>query len=129
MKKFWLLFPVLAVVLSVAGCVSNTSGMRIEEGCLIVDNPRFASHFRVLHHLKQVKETGFTYVQLVVQNTGEGDVRFQYRFQWKDADGFWLEETAPTWQVATIHGKDTVALDAVSEHRNIADFRVVLRCL
>lgn len=112
-----------------AGCVSDTSGIRIEESRLIVDNPRFASHFRISHHLKRRLETGSIQVQLTIQNDDRGDVRFQYRFEWLDADGMLIDETSPMWRVASIHGKDKKVLEGVSESKQAADFRLVIRSL
>lgn len=127
MKLLLMILSLLAVV--VTGCVSDTSGIRIEDSRLIVDNPRFASHFRISHHLKRKLETGLMQVQLTIQNDDRGDVRFQYRFEWLDADGMLIEETSPMWQVASIHGKDKKVLEGVSESKQAADFRLVIRSL
>ena len=127
MKLLLMILPLLAVV--VTGCVSDTSGIRIEDSRLIVDNPRFASHFRISHHLKRKLETGLMQVQLTIQNDDRGDVRFQYRFEWLDADGMLFEEMSPMWQVASIHGKDKKVLEGVSESKQAADFRLVIRSL
>ncbi|MGN0854683.1 MAG: DUF1425 domain-containing protein [Kiritimatiellia bacterium] len=127
MKMLLMFLPLFAI--AVTGCVSDTSGIRIENSRLIVDNPRFASHFRISHHLKRQLETGFLQVQLTVQNDDRGDVRFQYRFEWLDADGMLIEETSPMWQVASIHGKDRKVLEGVSESKQAADFRLVIRSL
>lgn len=119
----------MAAAVLLCGCISDTSGIRIEDSRLIVDNPRFASHFRIVHHLKRHLDNGFTQVQLTLQNDDRGDVRFQYRFEWLDVDGMVLEETSPMWQVASIHGKDRKVLEGVSESKVVADFRLVIRSL
>lgn len=119
----------LLVLFGLIGCHSDTSGIRIEDSKLVIDNPRFASHFHVTHQLKRKLDNGLVHVQLAIQNEDRGDVRFQYRFEWLDADGMVLEETLPTWQVATIHGKNRKVIEAVSESKDAADFRIVVRSL
>ena len=124
-----LLVAISLLMTAFAGCVSDTSGIRIEDSRLVVDNPRFASHFRISHHLKRKLDTGLTQVQLTMQNDDRGDVRFQYRFEWLDADGMTLEETSPMWHVASMHGKDKKVIEGVSESKEAADFRLVIRSL
>ena len=126
MKK---LLALLAVAASFAGCVTDTSGIVVEKGRLVVHNQRFASHLEMQYQLKRETPSNFVHVQAFLQNADSKDFSFQYRFEWKDADGMMLRETNPTWKVATIHGRDTLALEGVSESPHAADFRLVVKPL
>ena len=112
-----------------AGCISDTSGIAVEKGKLTVYNQRLAAHMSLTHHLRRDTKTGFVHVQAVLQNADYGDIQFQYRFEWYDADGMLIEETSPMWHTARVHGKDRKVLEGVSESRQAADFRLVIRAL
>lgn len=122
-----ILFATIAVAF--AGCITDTSGIVVEKGKLTVHNRRLASHMSLTHHLKRDTTTGFVHVQAVLQNADYGDIQFQYRFEWYDADGMLIEETSPMWHTARVHGKDRKVLEGVSESRQAADFRLVVRAL
>lgn len=117
------------VTLAFSGCISDTSGIVVEKGKLIVHNQRLASHIYLTHHLRRDTSTGFAHVQAVLQNADYGDIQFQYRFEWYDKDGMLLEETSPMWHIARVHGKDRKVLEAVSESKQASDFRLVIRAL
>ena len=119
----------LLVAASFIGCATNTSGTVIEKGRLYVYNQRFASHLEMKYQLRRQTTTNFIHVQAFLQNADTSDFAFQYRFEWKDADGMVLPETNPSWKVATIHGRDTLALQGVSESPDAADFRLVVKPL
>lgn len=119
----------LFVAASFSGCATRTDGMVIEKGRLVVYNQRFASHLEMKYQLRRQTTTNFIHVQAFLQNADTTDFTFQYRFEWKDADGMMLRETNPSWKVATIHGRDTVALEGVSENPDAADFRLVVKPL
>ena len=122
---------VLFAVLSAAfvGCITDTSGIAVEKGKLTVYNQRLAAHMSLTHHLKRDTKTGFIHVQAVLQNADYSDIQFQYRFEWYDADGMLIDETSPMWHTARVHGKDRKVLEGVSESRQAADFRLVIRAL
>jgi len=122
MKK---LLSLLAVVAAFAGCVTNESGIVVEKGRLIVHNQRFASHLEMQYQLRRETPSNF----VLLQNADVSDFTFQYRFEWKDADGMMLHETNPVWKVATVHARDTLALEGVSESPEAADFRLVVKPL
>lgn len=125
------LFVVLAFASAMAGCmaVKDTSGIVVEKGRLVVHNERFATHLGMQYQLRRETPTNLLHVQAFVQNADETDLTFQYRFEWKDEDGMILRETNPSWKIATIHGKDTLALEAVGESPCAADFRLVVKPL
>ena len=128
MKK---LIAVLLIATSavLAGCLTDTSGIVVEKGKLVVHNQRLAAHLDMQYQLRRETPSNFIHVQAFVQNADESDFSFQYRFQWRDADGMMLRETIPVWKTATIHGRDTLALEGVSETPAAADFRLVIKPL
>jgi uncharacterized protein YcfL len=118
-----------ALAIAFAGCITDTSGIAVEKGKMTVYNQRLAAHMSLTHHLRRDTKTGFVHVQAVLQNADYGDIQFQYRFEWYDADGMLIEETSPMWHTARVHGKDRKVLEGVSESRQAADFRLVVRAL
>lgn len=120
-----MILSMLAIVF--AGCISDTSGIVVEKGKMIIHNQHLAAHMFLTHHLRRDTSTGFVHVQAVLQNADYGDIRFQYRFEWYDKEGMLLEETSPMWHTARVHGKDRKVLEAVSESRQASDFRLVIR--
>ena len=89
-KCILILASALAIVF--AGCITDTSGVAVEKGKMIVYNQRLAAHMTLTHHLRRDTATGFIHVQAVLQNADYGDIQFQYRFEWYDADGMLIEE-------------------------------------
>ena len=128
MKKL-LLILASVIVAAFSGCITDSSGIVVEKGKMIVYNQRLASHMTLTHHLRRDTTTGFVHVQAVLQNADFGDIQFQYRFEWYDKDGMLIEETSPMWHTALVHGKDRKVLDAVSESKQASDFRLVIRAL
>ena len=124
-----LLILVTALAAALAGCITDTSGIAVEKGKMIVYNQRLAAHMTLTHHLRRDTKTGFVHVQAILQNADYGDIQFQYRFEWLDADGMLIEETSPMWHTARVHGKDRKVLEGVSESRQAADFRLIIRAL
>ena len=127
--KNYILAIASIISLVFTGCISDTSGIFVEKGRLIIHNQRLAAHVELTHHLRRDTQTGFAHVQAILQNVDYGDVQFQYRFEWYDKDGMLIEETSPMWHTVRIHGKDLKVLEAVSENRQAADFRLVIRDL
>ena len=127
MKKS-LLILASVIVAAFSGCITDSSGIVVEKGKMVVYNQRLASHM-TLYHLRRDTTTGFVHVQAVLHNADFGDIQFQYRFEWYDKDGMLIEETSPMWHTALVHGKDRKVLDAVSESKQASDFRLVIRAL
>ena len=103
-----------ALAVAFAGCITDTSGIAVEKGKMIVYNQRLAAHMTLTHHLRRDTKTGFVHVQAILQNADYGDIQFQYRFEWYDVDGMLIEETSPMWHTARVHGKDRKVLEGVS---------------
>ena len=116
-----------AMALVLAGCITNTSGERVEDSRVIVDNGMFAAHVRSLGQVCRQTKSGFLEVQVELQNDDTCDFSMLYRFQWLDADGFLIEESSPVWKHAFAHGRDKFYLRGVSESALAKDFRLVIR--
>jgi len=120
----WMSVAALALVV---GCISDTSGVRMEGKTLIVDNAAFASHMRIIEEIRNTTPDGFLDVQATLQNDDTCDIKFQYRFQWLDANGMLINDATPVWRRATAHGKDKLFLKAVGSSVDAKDFRIVIR--
>lgn len=118
---------VAALALALAGCITNTSGERVEDSRVIVDNGMFAAHVRSLGQVCRQTKSGFMEVQVELQNDDTCDFSMLYRFQWFDADGMLIEESAPVCKHAFAHGRDKFFLRGVSESALAKDFRLVVR--
>lgn len=118
---------VAALALALAGCITNTSGERVEDSRVIVDNGMFAAHVRSLGQVCRQTKSGFMEVQVELQNDDTSDFALLYRFQWLDADGVLIEESSPVWKHAFAHGRDKFFLKGVSESVLAKDFRLVVR--
>lgn len=116
-----------AMALVLAGCITNTSGERVEDSRVVVDNGMFAAHVRSLGQVCRQTKSGFMEVQVELQNDDTCDFSMLYRFQWLDADGFLIGESAPVWKHAFAHGRDKFYLRGVSESVLAKDFRLVIR--
>ena len=116
-----------AMALVLAGCITNTSGERVEDSRVVVDNGMFAAHVRSLGQVCRQTKAGFMEVQVELQNDDTCDFSMLYRFQWLDADGFLIGESSPVWKHAFAHGRDKFYLKGVSESVLAKDFRLVVR--
>ena len=116
-----------AMALVLAGCITNTSGERVEDSRVVGDNGMFAAHVRSLGQVCRQTKSGFMEVQVELQNDDTCDFSMLYRFQWLDADGFLIGESSPVWKHAFAHGRDKFYLRGVSESVLAKDFRLVVR--
>lgn len=121
------ILAVSALAFVLAGCITNTSGERVENARIVVDNDMFASHVRALGQTCRPTKSGFAEAQVEFQNDDTCDFAFLYRFQWLDADGMLLEDSSPVWNHAFAHGRDKFFLKGVSESAQAKDFRLVIR--
>ena len=60
-----------------------------------------------------------------VQNQSSKPSIFLYKFDWVAEDG--SVENSPTWQNATINGKEMQTLQAIDPRGNAVDFRLLLK--
>lgn len=116
-----------AMALVLTGCITNTSGERVEDSRVIIDNGMFAAHLRSLGQVCRQTKSGLLEVQVELQNDDTCDFSMLYRFQWLDADGILIEESSPVWKCDTVHGRDKFFLKGVSESVLAKDFRLVVR--
>lgn len=131
MKQLLYLAPVFAIgILLAGGCLSAaTSGTRIDDGTILVNNPAFASHFKAHRDTSIETPEGFLRVQVRLENLERANRQLQYRFQWIDGNGMEITAAKPLWKILTLHGRDIVELEAVSPVQGAEDFRLVLRPL
>ena len=115
------------LALALTGCITDTSGERVEDSRIVVDNAQFAAHVRSVGQTCRQTKSGFQEVQVEFQNDDTCDFGFLYRFQWLDSDGMLIEESIPVWKHKFAHGRDRFYLKGVSESVLAKDFRLVIR--
>ena len=127
MSKIFSLAAV-AVLAALCGCVSpRTSGVVVEKGRIVFEDPAFAANIEVLQDVRERTQEGFLHAQVTLQNTNRTDYECQYRFEWRGANGV-MQKHAPTpWRPILLHGREPVELDAVSPLPDTDDFRLVIR--
>ena len=122
-------FLVLSVaVMMVSGCyTSKTSGVRVQKGKIIVEDPVFAENLKIIKDAKEKTSHGFLHAQVTVQNANRTDFECQYRFEWIRANGMVQKHAPVLWRPIVIHGRELVEFDAVSPVQDAEDFRLSIR--
>lgn len=111
-----------------AGCLGpNTAGIAAEQGRLVVEDRAFASRVELVQDQTVMLDGGFLKAQVTLKNTQKRDVRFQYRFAWKDRDGMTLKNAGTLWTVLPLHGREEAVIEAICPVPGAADFRLVVR--
>lgn len=135
-------FLILTMMVIAAGCSSNNSShVSVNQG---VSSDSLSSNLitRPIENLieavagpgvevtlvtKRKNPQGFLEVQVNLYNKSKKTKRFQYRFQWLDADGFVLDTRASVWLDASITAKREDAIRGISPQPQAVDFRVDTR--
>ena len=125
MKK-WLIAAIAA--LTMAGCASNTAGLRIDgasQTVLFGDNV-LAGRLKI-EDIATTQVDGRTrgVVRLVSQY--QGDQAIQYRFYWYDDQGLEVNTKLGPWRQAIVRGTESIAISEVSLNPNGTQFRVQIR--
>ncbi|CAK4068539.1 YcfL family protein [Vibrio sp. 16] len=125
MKK-WLIAAIAA--LAMAGCASNTAGLRIDgasQTVLFGDNV-LAGRLKIEDiATTQVDGRARGVVRLVSQY--QGDQAIQYRFYWYDDQGLEVNTKLGPWRQAIVRGTESIAISEVSLNPNGTQFRVQIR--
>ena len=110
MSKIFSLAAV-AVLAALCGCVSpRTSGVVVEKGRIVFEDPAFAANIEVLQDVRERTQEGFLHAQVALKNTNRIDYECQYRFEWRGANGM-MQKHAPTpWRPILLHGREPTEL-------------------
>lgn len=127
MKK-WL--AIVAVVLSLLGCTSNTSGLKIEGASqrVIYDDNVLAGRLSI-EDISTIDVDGRTRGVVRLLSKYTGDQSIQYRFYWYDDQGLEVNTKRGPWRQLIIHGAEEVSISEVSINPNGREFRVQIRQL
>ncbi|GAK87834.1 YcfL protein [Vibrio ponticus] len=124
MKKFVL---VMLSMFAIAGCATNTSGLRIDGSTqkVLFANDSMSRSLEVNDITTTVVDG---HVQGIVSLTSNisSDHDLLYRFYWYDGQG--LEVSKPAnWRRLIIRGEETVSISEVAVNPSATEFRVQIR--
>jgi uncharacterized protein YcfL len=127
MKK-WL--AIVTVVLSILGCTSNTSGLKIEGASqrVIYGDNVLAGRLSI-EDIATTTADGRTRGVVRLLSKYKGNQSIQYRFYWYDDQGLEVNTKRGPWRQLIIHGTEEVSISEVSINPNGREFRVQIRQL
>lgn len=129
----------LAILLALAasGCASastaaNVTEVRTETGetSVLVGDPELQEVFRVLEGsvlTRRPADTGILEAQVTLVSLIGETIRFEYRWEWYDADGFEISKAAQHWASDQIYGRAELPLKAASPSPTATTFRIHVR--
>ena len=119
----------VATLAMFAGCaMPRTSGVWVEKGRLIIEDPAFAANIEVLNKdIREMTSEGFLHAQVTVKNTNRTDYECQYRFEWFRGNGMKQTHAETPWRTILLHGRENVEMSAVSPVQGTEDFRLAIR--
>ncbi|OLQ94279.1 hypothetical protein BIY21_00325 [Vibrio ponticus] len=124
MKKFVL---VILSILAIAGCSTNTSGLRIDgdtQKVLFANDSM--SRSLTINDITTTSVDGHTQGIVSLSSNISSDLDLLYRFYWYDGQG--LEVTKPgNWRRLIVRGEETLSISEVSVNPNATQFRVQIR--
>lgn len=118
----------LALVLLLAGCATNTSGVALygAAGAAAVAE----QHQDVdvtLTELSRREQNGLLQVNVAAASTRSGDNRLQYLFYWYDEAGQELASDGRGWTPIKLHGHQSRTLSALAPTPAARGYRVYVR--
>ncbi len=128
------LFTVLVMILGLAACAKNTTGIGIEhyetgqgvQSQLKLDNSKLAGRL-VLSEIKTRSVNGLIQAQASLKSTYSQDQTLQYKFYWYDKDGFEVERDKSPWRSLKLHGSQQVSLQGGAPNSEATGFKVYVR--
>lgn len=117
----------LGALLALGGCKTETSGIIVEEGKVVVSDKRISNKIEYAGEITSKTDLGFPRAQVEIQNKKRYDYRFQYKFTWFDVEGLVIEETANVWKTDVVHGLDSAIIESVCESPRAVKYRVSIR--
>ncbi|GAM62217.1 ycfL protein [Vibrio ishigakensis] len=120
---------VLLTLLTVAGCATNTAGLRVDgksQKVLFGDNV-LGSRLIVDDIATVEKDDGRKRGIVTVSSNYKADLRIQYRFYWYDDNGLEVNTKPSAWRQDVVRGFETRTLSEVSINPEGTQFRVQIR--
>ena len=127
MKK-WL--AIAAATLSLLGCASNTSGLKIEGASQrVIYGDNVLAGRLAIEDISTTIVDGRTRGVVRLVSKYKGDQSIQYRFYWYDDQGLEVNTKRGPWRQLIIHGTEEASISEVSINPNGREFRVQIRQL
>lgn len=115
-------------MLAVTGCrTQKTSGLRYDEGKLVIENPDFASNLIIIKDIREKETESLLHVQVFLENLNHEDFRCQYCFEWYDENGMTMKHAPAPWRPLVLHGREVQEIDCISPLKGTTDYRLKLR--
>lgn len=76
--------------------------------------------------IKPLDSAGLYETQVILANTGDRDVAFEYRFLWYDAGGFELSQVT-SWLPAVLGAKETKGFRSTAPVTGASSFKLMVR--
>ncbi|HAS63285.1 MAG TPA: DUF1425 domain-containing protein [Vibrio sp.] len=124
MKKFVL---VILSMFAVAGCATNTSGLRIDgnEQKVLFANDSMSRSLSV-NNITTTVVDGHTQGIVSLTSNISSDHDLLYRFYWYDDRGLEVSKLG-NWRRLIIRGEETVSISEISVNPSATQFRVQIR--
>ena len=108
----------LALTLAGASCSSTASNIvNIREGGdsdVLVGNPSLLADLAVDNVITRRRDDHRLEFKVNLTNKTSTDLRFQWRVEWYDGQGFLLDDPTRAWKADQLVGKDTRAIQQIS---------------
>ncbi|WP_194437748.1 YcfL family protein [Vibrio fluminensis] len=124
MKKFVL---VILSIFAIAGCATNTSGLRIDGDThkVLFANDSMSRSLTV-NDITTTAVDGHTQGIVSLSSNISSDLDLLYRFYWYDEQGLEVSKLG-NWRRLIIRGEETVSISEVSVNPKATQFRVQIR--
>ncbi|MGF1685766.1 YcfL family protein [Photobacterium japonica] len=121
---------ILGMVLGLAACADNTSGISIESSnqSVVIGNSHLAQRLSI-EEAAVTKVNGLLKAAVPVKSNIDSDLALQYRFYWYDAQGLEVSGSDSPWRHVIIHGQDTMTLQAMARTPEATQYRIYIRKL
>ena len=120
-NKFFGAVGFVVVLLAVVGCKTVNT---VELDKRIVTDATLNRAVSIVDVAQQILPDGLLKVQVDVLNRSTGVKEFNYKFEWRDKNGFVIKTPTSIYIPKQIEGKGRMALQGIAPERRATDFRV-----
>jgi uncharacterized protein YcfL len=133
--RFWLWFPVFAMLGACSGCRSVNIYAREEaravpnpiEDARVVTDSSLARKARVVGIQEAEVAGGFLKIQCELLNTTRKDQAVNFLFEWFDSSGMLVKTPMSRWQTVRLSSHESKTVDATAPTKDVVDFRFKLK--
>ena len=90
----------------------------------VISDPGLNRHVNIVGVNTAMTPGGLLSVQVELQNNSRSQHRFNYQFEWFDANGMIVETSTSIWIDRRIQGGETISITALAPTENAKDFRI-----